>query len=667
MSTYYLKPNQHDAQGVYQGSTYVFDTSGGFAIDQSFPQINLNTYSPIAQYDVTDALQIRFSVRTLNNKIGVIKDQSNIEVLQVLYYNNIDDVLEDVHGTTTSSVTVTAEDFLKGVNTENIISMGKMSRLYSDFNYTVMEYFGAPYGFSTVFSGASEYSVNNGVFGKNEFVNLINGINFDGITGSVISDFTGYFTVNDLNKHLRFICGTNVFGNRPPTGNYGLPDGFIAGDLIYIPNGVSITLSVAIEPEPYTPINNVGPTNLHSVDEMVNWSDPQRNVHKVTTSTLTNITQTYSVPILIILDNTDKFNFNNYGGNWIDIGTELGDQKWISICLSSLGNYQSAITEDGDIYISDNYGTSWYLVFNVGPCPIASIGVSQTGEYQTVSTGSKIFISNNFGFSWCPVVPDNNGGFVASPDFDTYTMEVPNVGTSNVFVGVSLGGKYQTILSCGDSIYRSNNFGQTWTKLNGDAAAAEVQAAEEALALAPDDAAAKTALENAVSKLNLYNSAQSFPTGGVSLSFTGQYQTIACETIWLSSDYGETWRDVYADQPTNDHNWDGVSISSNGRIQSATDSGGYIYNSQDYGTTWNIATSNNRTWFCISISANANFQTAIDIAGYIYVSLDYGSTWKLCSDTNTYGRSWQGVSVSANGQYQTAIVYNGSIWSSNLL
>ena len=666
-STYYLTPNQTDSNGVYQGSTYVFDTSGGFSIEQSFSQIDLNTYSPIAQYDVTDAIQIRFSVRTLNNKIGIIKDQSNIEVLQVLYYNNLQDILQDVHGNITDHVTVNPVDFIKGVTTENIISMGKMSRLYSDFNYTVMEYFGAPYGFSTIFSGASEYNINNGVFGKTEFIKLINGISFDGVTGSVISALDGYFTVNDLNKHLRFICGTNVFGNRPPTGNFGLPNGFIAGDLLYLPNGISITLSVAIEQEPYTPINNVGPTNLHSVDDMVNWSDPQHNVHNVTTSTLSNITQTYSVPILIILDNTDKFNFDNYGANWINIGYDLGNQQWVSVCVSSLGDYQSAITEQGDIYVSDNYGTNWYLVFNIGPSPIASIGVSQTGEYQTVSNGTKIFVSINFGFSWYPVVPDNNGGFVASPDFDTYNDVVPNVGSTNVFVGVSLGGEYQTILCCGDSIYRSSNHGQNWTKLNGDDAATAVQSAEDTLAAEPDNAAAKKALDNAVSALNLYNSIQSFPTGGVSLSFTGQYQTIACETIWLSSDYGETWTDVYANEPTNDHNWDGVSISSEGRIQSATDSGGYIYNSQDYGTTWNIVTSNNRTWFCISISANANFQTAIDIAGYIYVSLDYGSTWKLCSDTTTYGKSWQGVSCSANGQYQTAIEYNGSIWSSNLL
>lgn len=628
-STYYLTPN-NQTNGVYTGLAYVFDTSGGFSVDQSFPQINLNTYTPIAQYDVTEAIQIKFSVRTLNNKIGVIKDQTNVKVLEVLYYDISNELLTDVYGNTTDSVSISAEEFLKGVHTNNIVSMGKMSTLYSDFNYTVMEYFGAPYGFSSVFANATDFNANNGVFDSTAFINLINGITFDGVTGSVISDLSGYFKVNDLNKHLRFICGTNVFGNRPPTDNNGIANGFLPGDLIYIPNGISVTLSVAVEPEPYSPPDNVGPTNLHAVDSLVNYSDPQNNIHKVTTSTISNITQTYSVPILIILDNEDTFNFNQYGGIWVDIGYDadgvsLGNQGWIAVAMSALGTYQSAVNELGDVYISQDYGKSWYLVYNIGPGTVISIGVSQDGTYQTISNGFQIFRSEDSGLSWDPVF---------------------NVGASNVFVSVSLSGKQQAVLSCGDSLYSSSDYGRTWRRFE------ETDNAE------------------------LYNSIETFPTGGISLSFSGQYQSIACEAVWLSSDYGQTWRVATLPNPTgdpvdfNERNWDGISISSDGKIQSATDSGGYIYNSQDHGETWvsaDITKTGNRIWEAIAISANANFQTALDIDGYIFLSLDFGSTWNLTTDTNTFGRKWQGVAVSANGQYQTAIEYGGTIWASNLL
>jgi len=636
MSTYYLTPNVIDpATNAYTGLAYVFDTSGGFTIDQAFPQINLNTYSPIAQYDVTEAIQIKFSVRTLNNKIGVIKDMSNDKVLEVLYFDISNELIIDVNGNTTDSVTISALDFLQGVQVSNIVSMGKMSTLYSDFNYTVMEYFGAPYGFSSVFANATDFNANNGVFDQVAFINLVNGITFDGITGSVISDLSGYFTVNDLNKHLRFICGTNVFGNRPPDGNYGIPNGFVAGDLIYIPNGINITLSVAVEPEPYSPPDNVGPTNLHAVDSMVNYSEPQYNIHKVTTSTITNITQSYSVPILIILENEDKFNSANFGNSWVDVGFDsesnsLGPQQWLSIAMSALGTYQSAVNQQGDIYISQNYGKSWYLINTVNPSPVISIGISQDGKYQTISDGLSVYICSDYGLTWDQVLSFN--------------------GTGNVFVSVSLCGKYQTVLSCGDTLYSSSDYGNTWNPLNPNL--------------------------NASSK-DLFSSIQAFPTGSMAMSFTGQYQSIACENIWLSSDYGVNWTiaDIphppgEVNQDFNDRNWDGISISSDGRIQSATDSGGYIYVSHDHGHTWTTAdttVTGNRTWQSIAISANANFQTALDIDGNIFVSLDYGATWDQTPDINTYGRQWQGIAVSANGQYQTAIEYGGSIWASNLV
>jgi photosystem II stability/assembly factor-like uncharacterized protein len=616
---YYLTPNLHP-DGAYSGLTYVFDTSGGFTLDKSLPQATLNA-SPIAQYDVTDALQLKFNVRTLNNKIGIIKDSSNSSVIEVCYYDSNQDILVNDQGEITDSVTINTTDFLSGLNTSNVVSMGKMSTLYSDFNYTVLEYFGAPQGFSSLFSNTSLFDTNTIIFDASGFINLLNGITFDPSGGSVISDLSGYFTVNNLNSHLRFVCLTDFFDNRPSTDtyNYNITDGFMAGDLIYIPDGISITLTVNIEKEAPNH-SNFGSDNLNSINDVINYINPVDNVKKITTSSGTNITQTYSIPILIILENNDHFNFGNYGYVWVDFGTPngIGNKNWLSVSVSSLGEYQSAVDNQGDIYISSNYGVTWTLSYNIGESYAISIGLSETGRYQTVSNGSNIFISNNYGINW------NN----------VYTL-VPN----NIFLSVSLCGKYQSIISSGDSLYTSDNYGVNWTRY-----------------------------EDTFS--DLYNSIETFPTGGISVSFTGQYQSIACESIYLSNDYGKTWNNAFADLDFEDHNWDGIAISSTGQIQTATDSGGEIYRSQDYGATWQPILSINvldKNWQAVAMSANAQFQTALENGGSIYITNDTGNTWMVSPDLGVTNKNWQSISVSANGQYQTAVVHGGTIYCSNLL
>lgn len=610
MSTYYyLTPNQQ-TNGKYTGLAFVFDSSGGFTIDQAFPGINLNTYSPVAQYNVTDAIQIKFSVRTFNDYIGVIKDESNNETISVLF-----DVSSETLGY--DSITISTDDFLNGISTKSIMSMGKMATLYSDFNYTVMEYFGAPYGFSSVFENATDFNANEGIFDASAFVHVVNGINFDNI-GSIITDLSGFFTVNDLNKHLRFVCGTNVFGNRPAEGNYGLPNGFMPGDLIYIPNGIKITLSVGVEQEPYLPIYNVGPLNLDSVDDIINYSDQQANVRKITSSTLSNITQSYSVPILIILSNEDTFNFANFGLDWTATAANIGNKKWLAISISALGKYQSAIEESGGIYISSNYGKTWTLSYSIGINTTNCISISETGQYQTASNGIQIYISNNYGNTW---------------------SQVYSLGSSKIFVSISLNGKYQSILSCGDSVYTSNNYGLTWSRLSDDHS-------------------------------DLYNSIETFPTGGISLSYSGQYQTIASETIYVSTDYGQSWRDVFAGQYFNDHNWDGIALSSTGQYQTAVDSTSEIYTSSDYGNTWIFSTGANvqdKEWMSVAITANGKFQTVTEKYGTIYSSTNYGATWRVARSTLIANKVWQHNSISANGQYQSAVEYGGSIYVSNLI
>ena len=606
--------NTQDSSGIYIGDNYAIDSSGGFSIQQSLPEIQLQDTSIARQFDVTDALQINYSVRRINTKIGVIKDENNENTLFTEFDLSNDTLMTD-------EVTIVADDILDYLTPDRIISMGKLSTLYEDFNYTVLEYFGAPYGFSTLFAGEQHYNVNNGVFDKQALIQLFNKFDFN-INGTIVSDLTGFFKISNITESLRFASGTNIFDNRPAENNTGPSDGFIAGDLIYIPNGISVTLTVNIEQEPYDPINNVGPTNLSSIDHLINYSESRANIRKQTTSSTTNITQTYNVPILVVLSNDDAGAFADYGVSWINrTKYTVNVQNWLSVSISASGKYQAAIEEYGDIYVSNNFGNTWIKRNNIGTSLTNQISISLTGQYQTAANGTEIYVSSNYGITW---------------------SQVYSFGLSQIFVSMCLTGQYQAVISSGDTLYQSSDYGQTWTKnvnINGD----------------------------------LYNSIQSFPTAAISMSYDGKRQIIVCEAIYLSTNYGNTWTTTTiiddANSEFDDHNWVGCDMSSDGKYMAAIEVTGEIYTSSDFGNNWtknDNANVRDRQWQDISISASGRFQTAVEKNGYVFVSIDYGVTWQKTQDATLTTSIWQSISVSANGMFQTAVVYGGDIYTATI-
>ena len=110
--------------------------------------------------------------------------------------------------------------------------------------------------------------------------------------------------------------------------------------------------------------------------------------------------------------------------------------------------------------------------------------------------------------------------------------------------------------------------------------------------------------------------------------------------------------------------WYSVSISSDGKYQTAVDYGGKIYISSDYGNSW-VAKESNRSWFGVAMSSDGKYQTVIINGGLgtagIYVSINYGNTW-TAKESN---RFWYGVDMSSDGKYQTAVVYGGQIYISS--
>jgi photosystem II stability/assembly factor-like uncharacterized protein len=596
------------------GRSFVIDACGGYSIQQTFPEILNST-----EFFIQNALQIRVGADFLNKKIGITKDASNANVLEIEY-----DYVNDKY--VTDSLTISAQELIQLARIENIISMGSLSTLYSDFNYTVLEYFGAPYGFSSLFSGEENYNINNGVFDASALVHIINGGTFT-FAGSYVSDLSGSVNIQNITDIIRYACSNNPFQNRAVSDNYTVQDGFIANDLIYATGGMSITLSVDIEPEPYLPIYNVGPANLATVDatyHTLNYTNNLTLVKKQTTATRVNITQVYTVPILFIVSNINDIVIEDFGMVWTNVvNEELDNISWLSCAISSSGKYQTAVEEFGDIYISSDYGVTWTNSYNMGNAPTNCISMSFSGQYQTASNGINIMVSNDYGATWT----------------ETYS-----VGNTQIFVCISLSGRYQLVISAGDSMYRSTDFGVTWNRYDNE-------------------------------NTDIYNSIISFPSIGVCMSYDGQYQTIVCENIYRSDDYGVNWvtTTIVTDDEGgiwDDHNWYGVDMSSDGKYQVAIEVIGEIYVSSDYGENWakvDIPLVTDITWQAISISANGQFMTAVAKGGSVYYSSDFGVTWTKNNNPDLDNKEWSCVAVSSNAQYQLAAVYGGSIYTSKLI
>jgi hypothetical protein len=185
--------------------------------------------------------------------------------------------------------------------------------LYSDYKNYVSSYFGFDGGFSSLFTAASEFNIDTtNVFDGASFVRLLNGETINA-TGSYITDLSGSITVGNLTKLLRYAVDSNCFGNRTPdvdpsgtsvdpsyNSNYGVEDGFIAGDLIWVPSGTTITLNLVIDSESFLPLNNLGPA-FASTNYTQTTSYTGDNFSQTTSANTNLITRTVRAPLLIKL------------------------------------------------------------------------------------------------------------------------------------------------------------------------------------------------------------------------------------------------------------------------------------------------------------------------------------------------------------------------------
>jgi len=195
---------QKNPKQKYDGLHYAICGTGGFEINTS-SNVKLVPISNFAKYDFTNALQVLMKRDVFNSKIGGFNVSSNT-------------FSEDI-------VRIETSDFL--LTEEQIISLGSLETVYLDFKNFIHNYFNIPHGISVF----QENMDGKAKFDKTELCKLLRE-----------QPFNGSIKILEINNILQNLVEYNICGNR--NGSEKVEDGFIDGDLFYIPNGISILLTV---------------------------------------------------------------------------------------------------------------------------------------------------------------------------------------------------------------------------------------------------------------------------------------------------------------------------------------------------------------------------------------------------------------------------------------
>jgi hypothetical protein len=283
-------PNDAAAVGPYGGPVYAFAATDGFVMERQFADIALRPADIIPRFDVVDSVQIAVAASVLNAKLGT--------------YDTVDDCFK-IDDEETTSIEFTSDNLRTALaSEEDVISVGSLVTLYSDFKTYVGTYFGFNGGFETLFAAATEFTIDeDDLFEADSLVALIAGTAADDTTHPYTKIMTGSITISNITKLLRYAVDSNCFGNRVPSGtdptdetNFGVNNGFLPNDLIWVPAGITVTLRLAIDAESFNPINNRGP--IYATQDTV---VEEGNFSSTTSATTTLIERIVKVPMLIRL------------------------------------------------------------------------------------------------------------------------------------------------------------------------------------------------------------------------------------------------------------------------------------------------------------------------------------------------------------------------------
>jgi hypothetical protein len=192
---------QKNPKTSYKGTHYAITGNGGFQIN-THSEITVQPLIQFGKYDLTNSVQLVVNKKIFNSRLGIFDEISNC-----FSENTISLEISDLQ-----------------IDIASIISLGAMETIYIDFKKYVYEYFKMSHAIHIF----NEQNID--IFDEVEFYKIICENHID-----------GKIYIENINNILSSLVERNICGNRDSAI---IGDGFIDGDLFFIPNGLVILLEV---------------------------------------------------------------------------------------------------------------------------------------------------------------------------------------------------------------------------------------------------------------------------------------------------------------------------------------------------------------------------------------------------------------------------------------
>lgn len=234
----------NESNNVYIGTHCAVTANGGFSTTMTLTDISFigGTIADVITFDLTDTVQINYDVRLFNEKIGLVKDANNNNIISTLFdpINN---------SFPTDNFYIHFQEFRDSIDISNVVSVGAFQHSFIDFEIYLNNYFFFADGFHNLLKQDSYNDLSNNTFDSGSLIHLLNDTRTDS-SGNIIDTFGGSIQLTGLNNLLDTLTVANPFYNRAQQDKQ---NGFIAGDLILVNPGMNLTLELIIKNEDHLP------------------------------------------------------------------------------------------------------------------------------------------------------------------------------------------------------------------------------------------------------------------------------------------------------------------------------------------------------------------------------------------------------------------------------